>query len=273
MLLPWRVWSFLLSCLSLGEIESDGVYFLSRDPIAAPSELHLAHCNQTNHGVWWPMIALRLALLHTASFLSDTWSRAEVTEPWIWRRDRNLLPSLQSDLCNASDGLKCLAGRCLTSTPSYYRPTRHSINAQINMRPWDSHPCLLTDIKRALWLTLGLAYSVPSLQIASLSLHYYLLFSHGCHMELGICQRISWGLGWRDSICLCGVSHFQIHRKGISLMWLRASGAWRQAHASTAGHTWEGRRQAEAQARVSLPSDVYTSPGPRHGLPCTLSTS
>lgn len=62
----FRELGFPACCHFLKEIERDRVYFLLKDLIAVPSQLHLAHCNQTNHGGWWSMIAFRLACLHIA---------------------------------------------------------------------------------------------------------------------------------------------------------------------------------------------------------------
>lgn len=57
-------------CHLLRVIERDRVYFLLKNRIAVPSQLHLVHCNQTNHGGWWSMIAFRLACLHIVLSLS-----------------------------------------------------------------------------------------------------------------------------------------------------------------------------------------------------------
>lgn len=57
-------------CHLLRVIERDRVYFLLKNLIAVPSQLHLVHCNQTNHGGWWSMIAFRLACLHIVLSLS-----------------------------------------------------------------------------------------------------------------------------------------------------------------------------------------------------------
>lgn len=42
------------------------MYFLLKNCVAQSSQLHLAHCNQTNQRGWWSMIAFRLACRHTA---------------------------------------------------------------------------------------------------------------------------------------------------------------------------------------------------------------
>lgn len=43
-------WASSHCCHFSTEIERDRVYFLLKDLIPRPSQLHLAHCNQTNHG-------------------------------------------------------------------------------------------------------------------------------------------------------------------------------------------------------------------------------
>lgn len=103
-------------CHLLRVIERDRVYFLLKNLIAVPSQLHLVHCNQTNHGGWWSMIAFRLACLHIVLSLSffffffflfmDTCCKCKTVKPWRWKRDRGLekhLLSLWNHDCTASD--------------------------------------------------------------------------------------------------------------------------------------------------------------------------
>lgn len=102
-------------CHLLRVIERDRVYFLLKNLIAVLSQLHLVHCNQTNHGGWWSMIAFRLACLHIVLSLSfflffflfmDTCCKCKTVKPWRWKRDRGLekhLLSLWNHDCTSSD--------------------------------------------------------------------------------------------------------------------------------------------------------------------------
>lgn len=75
---------FSQCCHFLKEIERDRVYFLLKDLIAVPSQLHLAHCNQTNHGGWWSMIAFRLACLHSSLSSFFFFLRTPAVAPRLW---------------------------------------------------------------------------------------------------------------------------------------------------------------------------------------------
>lgn len=66
------------------------ISFLLKDLLSGPRQLHLAHCNQTNHGGWWPMIAFRPALSlsplphgHLLQSGSETMEMEARQRPWV----------------------------------------------------------------------------------------------------------------------------------------------------------------------------------------------
>lgn len=90
-------------------IERDRVYFLLKDLIAVPIQLHLVHCNQTNHGGWWSMIAFRLACLHITQLFFPLRTPAVAARLWIHGDGvqteglRSICYTLRNHDCVASD--------------------------------------------------------------------------------------------------------------------------------------------------------------------------